>query len=361
VREARSRLYRATVRDTDDRFAALLSRLRALGRYQDALVVLVGDHGEEFGEHGDVSHGRTLYQEQLHVPLAIKLPGGAGGGVRIGTPVSTADVAGTLLAELGVTAGAGRTLPLPGGEPAPPAPIFSDLDLDGWRAESAVAWPWKYLRQGGQGARLFDLAADPEERRDAAADQPERLAELSAAVQHRRSSSARGLWLDCSAGTRRARVILELALDPLPAERETLGLEPSDRVRVVDGGLRVEWELKPGAAFSEVELLDARAQARSQPDRDRLRLDPGAARALRVRSSGDALRLESAAGEALPGDGTPIPLADLASAGGAAPAVPGVRPICRLLHRAPGVDRVPEEAMSEALRERLRALGYLEE
>jgi arylsulfatase A-like enzyme len=366
VRDARRRLYQASIRDTSDRFEALLTRLRELGRYDAALIVLVGDHGEEFGDHGDVSHGRTLYQEQLHVPLAVKLPGNAGAGAVVEDAVTTADVVPTILRALGLATGAGSGavgLPIPGDDARELAPIFAELDLAGHRAESVVEWPWKYLDQGGEGERLFDLAADPGETRDAKSSAPDVIARLRAAARARRVAARRGLWLDCAAGASRARVVLDLELGSSVADSEPVGLEPGDRVTPSAGGLRVSWVLRPAESFSALELLDVRAQAQSQPDRDRVRFPGTPSSELRVRSSGDPLWLESPSGEALPLDGTAIPLDRLAASGPriGAPTGGGDVPVCRLTHRAPRGDRLPEEAMDESLRERLRALGYLEE
>ena len=366
VRDARRRLYQASIRDTSDRFEALLARLRELGRYDASLIVLVGDHGEEFGDHGDVSHGRTLYQEQIHVPLAVKFPGNEGAGGVVEDAVTTADVVPTIVRALGLATGAAGGalgLPLPGAASREPAPIFAELDLDGRRAESVVKWPWKYLDQGGEGERLFDLAADPGETRDAKSSAPDVIAELRGVARARRTAARRGLWLDCAAGASRARVVLDLELGSSVANPVPLGLEPGDRVTPRADGLRVDWVLRPAEALSALELLDVRAQAQSQPDRDRVRLPAIAGSELRVRSSGDPLRLESPDGEALALDGAAIPLDRLAASGLRVGAPAGGRevPVCRLVYRAPGGDRLPEEAMDESLRERLRALGYLEE
>src|SRR5262249_38129382 len=73
-------LYEGEVRYADRQFGIFLDLLRYLDLYDDSLIVLVADHGEEFYEHGGFDHGRTLYEELLHVPLIIKLPNSKGGG-----------------------------------------------------------------------------------------------------------------------------------------------------------------------------------------------------------------------------------------------------------------------------------------
>ena len=78
--------YGATLRGRDRRgrrgVGQLLDGLRQLGRYDEALVVLVSDHGEGLGDHGEAEHGILLYREALHVPLLVKLPGAERGGSR---------------------------------------------------------------------------------------------------------------------------------------------------------------------------------------------------------------------------------------------------------------------------------------
>lgn len=56
----------------DQSFGQLLQAMRQFGIYDDSVIIFTADHGEEFFEHGGVTHGRTLYNEQIRVPLAIK-------------------------------------------------------------------------------------------------------------------------------------------------------------------------------------------------------------------------------------------------------------------------------------------------
>ncbi len=81
-------LYEAEVRCVDAEVGRLLAELKALGLYEDALIVLASDHGEQFWEHGGIEHGATNYQEEIHVPLMIKLPDGASGTVRRVVPLA---------------------------------------------------------------------------------------------------------------------------------------------------------------------------------------------------------------------------------------------------------------------------------
>ena len=67
-----SQLYAGEVGYLDANFGALLAELERLGLYEDTVIALVSDHGEEFFEHGGWWHGLTLYEEQIRVPLIVK-------------------------------------------------------------------------------------------------------------------------------------------------------------------------------------------------------------------------------------------------------------------------------------------------
>lgn len=69
------RLYDAEITSWDRDFAALLAALDARGRRTNTTIVITADHGEEFQEHGALTHGAHLYQETIGVPLVIVGPG----------------------------------------------------------------------------------------------------------------------------------------------------------------------------------------------------------------------------------------------------------------------------------------------
>jgi Sulfatase len=88
--------YDRTIRQADDQFRRLADALRARGWWDDALVFYTADHGEEFYEHGEQGHGRTIYEEQVRVPLIVKFPGGRSAGQRRSDLASLADVTPTI-------------------------------------------------------------------------------------------------------------------------------------------------------------------------------------------------------------------------------------------------------------------------
>ncbi len=200
-------LYDGEILYTDRQLERLFQEMKRLGVFENALVVVTSDHGEEFLDHGQWEHQKTLYEEQLRVPLLIKFPNAAMGSRRVIGQVSLVDVAPTVLDALGV--------------PAPPTFEGRSL-LDAARgSESAEAEAWAEtehtidgtrkvaLRRGASGEKaiftlrksgleieLFDLERDPreKERLDAAASREaleSRLAAYLAEAEARRGGKTR--------------------------------------------------------------------------------------------------------------------------------------------------------------------------
>jgi len=70
----KDRLYDGEIAYADSVLAGFIGYLKKTGRYDNALIVVVGDHGEGLGEHGEDSHGIFLYDSTTHVPLIVKIP-----------------------------------------------------------------------------------------------------------------------------------------------------------------------------------------------------------------------------------------------------------------------------------------------
>jgi arylsulfatase A-like enzyme len=165
--------YDAGIRGTDDILADLVGWLERRGFLERTVLVVTSDHGTEFGEHGGEGHARGVYVEQNHVPLLVRHPSLP--ARRIATPVGLVDLAPTLLAFAGVEAPAtfaGRSLlPVLRGEAALPGrPVFSDQM---WGKRQTVlrrgSWAWVHTATAFE---LFDMAADPTQKRDVAAAHP---------------------------------------------------------------------------------------------------------------------------------------------------------------------------------------------
>ncbi len=109
-RDACEALYTGAVRSVDRWLGVLLDALRAAGVYDDTLIVFTSDHGEEFAEHNPGifynSHGHSVFDELVHIPLVMKLPSSAHAGSRVAAPVRLIDVYPTVLDVLGLARGA---------------------------------------------------------------------------------------------------------------------------------------------------------------------------------------------------------------------------------------------------------------
>jgi arylsulfatase A-like enzyme len=94
-------VYVDEIRHMDKKLAPFIDWLKSTGRYDDLMIVLTADHGEEFNEHGGFWHGTTLYDEQIHIPLIVKLPKGELKGTRVAWQSRAIDVAPTIAAAVG--------------------------------------------------------------------------------------------------------------------------------------------------------------------------------------------------------------------------------------------------------------------
>ena len=159
-------LYDGEIRFSDDQFARVIQALKDTDRYENALIVLIADHGEQFMEHGEMAHANSLHYHELKVPFIIKLPGNMGAGSEVRHIVQMADVAPTILDALGLDVPAqmeGRSLmPLITLKGAfPPRPAFARLRIDDRLMYMAQNRDLKYIynvvRQQGQ---WYDLQKD---------------------------------------------------------------------------------------------------------------------------------------------------------------------------------------------------------
>ena len=163
-------LYDAELAVVGQALDRLLGDLEEAGRLADAIVVVVGMHGEEFLEHGGAGHGRTLFQESTHGPHAIRAPKVLAPG-RVEAPVDLLDLAPTLVDLLGVQpprAWDGASLVPLIDDPQPPPRLVLSYLGDGSRA--ARLGDHKIILGAGGGQAYYDLARDPGERDDRAAD-----------------------------------------------------------------------------------------------------------------------------------------------------------------------------------------------
>lgn len=200
--------YATAVRYSTDRVGKFFEFLKERGYYDEALIIVTADHGEELFDHGGFSHGFTLYDELLHVPLFVKKPFQKKGHV-VDDRVALADVYPTIMDVLGLE---------------PPGDLdgvsFADL-LDGkargdddakkreaevftvaWPGrcvgQAVLDWPWKLIQletnyEGVENATyLFNLEVDPDEIKNQADTHPDLVKKLSELMKKRVSSYGTG-------------------------------------------------------------------------------------------------------------------------------------------------------------------------
>ena len=181
-------LYDAALRHVDAQLGTLLEDLERLGLAARTLVVVTSDHGEELFERGHLQHGKTLYGEQLRIPLVLRIPGRP--PARIERPAMQVDLLPTLLDVLGLAVYTrderiqGLDLLAYSGSARP---LWAEVDDHFTRKTSLRDGSWK-LVHGPTDAdvrlpserewELYDLADDPGERHDRAGEEPATLERL---------------------------------------------------------------------------------------------------------------------------------------------------------------------------------------
>ena len=203
--------YDAEIAHQDQHLGRLLDALRSSGALEDTMVIITADHGEGHGDHGYFGHSFVVYQELVHVPLAIRYPAKFPGARRIKTNVSTRRLFHTVLDAAGVRIPEWET------NTAPDLSLVQTLngqpDVEGDLAFAEAFPPLTFLnvlkhrnpglieqlklRQVRRGVYhkahklaiagtrvegLFNLNADPQEIRDVAALNQQRVTELQAHI-----------------------------------------------------------------------------------------------------------------------------------------------------------------------------------
>ncbi len=169
-------MYDATIAQNDKSFGDLMAELKRLGLYDETLIVLMSDHGEQFYEHGGFAHGQNLYQETVKHLFAVKLPGQMNAGAVIPENVQEIDILPTLLDLAGVPVpsycpgSSLRRLLLSPPSSGPPlhSEIFLETGVD-LNHKAIITGRWKIIHVGKNWSddlreyELFDLEEDPGE------------------------------------------------------------------------------------------------------------------------------------------------------------------------------------------------------
>lgn len=201
--------YDDCIASLDAALGRLFDQLEGQGVLDNTLIVLTSDHGEEIGEHNLLGHGRSLYSEELHVPLIVVRPGrDRSSGAVVAEPVSLRDIPATVLDLAGIrtdrapfpgrSLGRFAELGSPGSAIGSPDPAQSHVVLTEVALRDKVSknadrppalrGPMKsvvvdgfvYIRNSDGREELYDRSSDPAEARDLAGqpDHQDRLARL---------------------------------------------------------------------------------------------------------------------------------------------------------------------------------------
>jgi arylsulfatase A-like enzyme len=180
--------YQKEVEYLDQKIGRLLADLKVSGDLANTAVVVVGDHGDEFMEHGRYGHGNLPYDELTHVPCLVRFPEGTGvtQPTDINDMVRTLDLLPTMLdlVDAGLSTemenrmqGESLLPVIEGADPSYDIVVTEkeiradDVLRIGFRTEE-----WKYLHDGQADEHLlYDLAVDPAEKNDVSPDHPDVL------------------------------------------------------------------------------------------------------------------------------------------------------------------------------------------
>ena len=176
----------------DAALGRLFDELDRRGLAENTLIIVTADHGEEIGEHRLVGHGRSLYRDELHVPLLVIKPGRIPSGQLVAEPVSLRDLPATVVDLLGLPEPSpfpGRSLaPLwdaPAGGPRPePGPVKSEVAIRYKTSRNASRPPalrgpmvsvvgegLTYIRNSDDREELYRTLEDPAEAKNLAGDE----------------------------------------------------------------------------------------------------------------------------------------------------------------------------------------------
>ena len=208
-------LYDNELAYNDREIGKLAEHLKTLGLYDETILFVTADHGEEFGEHGQIRHGKTLYQQVLHIPGILKLPDSRLAGERLAAVVSNVDVPPTLLQLAGVDAPSvfqGRSLgaAIDKGAGESGRRVFAELVAPKFVSYAVRDERYKYVKNLAPEPSdyLFDLEGDPAEKKNLLPDAPSEAAELVPEIERFVQLGQNGLHVSVRGARKGARVKL---------------------------------------------------------------------------------------------------------------------------------------------------------
>lgn len=178
-RQAMTDFYDGDIAFADDQVGRLLDELEARGVLKNTIVVFHSDHGEELWDHGGFEHGHALHGELLHVPLVVRFDGKLPAGTRVKGRVRAFDLFPTLLELAGVAVPGGIDAEsllseIRANAPLPPRDVTAEFLLYGkHEAKARYVGGEKLIATKRAEDQVFDVATDPAETRDLAAERAE--------------------------------------------------------------------------------------------------------------------------------------------------------------------------------------------
>jgi arylsulfatase A-like enzyme len=187
IRKSQGNPYLAEVAVVDAAVGRIMEKLRVEGVLENTVVLVIGDHGEAFMEHGEVSHGAYCYEPTLRVPMILRYPDGTRAGERNEGVVSVVDVYPTLAEALALPIPPGIDGQSLYGAPLPPDrgvyfESFYGYIFYGW----SPIWGWidgegKYVHSSEP--EFFHLSSDPGEQENLVASRPDDLERYRDAIR----------------------------------------------------------------------------------------------------------------------------------------------------------------------------------
>jgi arylsulfatase A-like enzyme/predicted Zn-dependent protease len=183
--------YDGEIAYTDELVGRIVRYLKSHQLYDRSTIVLLSDHGEGLGDHGEQEHGLFVYDEAIHVPLVIKQEGNAGAGRRVADLVQHVDLVPTIL-DLVKAPGSGgfrgRSLKplLEGTGRLAETPVYSEALYAryhfGWSELTALTDErYRYIKAPRE--ELYDLRQDRDERANIAAERPQARQAMRGALE----------------------------------------------------------------------------------------------------------------------------------------------------------------------------------
>ncbi len=243
--------YDGDVAYGDQQFGRFIDELKKRGVYEDALIFFVADHGEEFQDHGGWLHGRSVFDELVHVPMIVKFAGQRGAASRVAQMVGLSDVLPTILEAVGLPvpdppAIIGRPLQGVTFSKVPEQTVVSEISHRGFVSSGIRTGQAKYIRRFSPQADelFFDLTKDPKEQTNLMGGNPSAARPLRSAVEatmqvtpyrhviRALSPKAQTLWVETSGWIEAV---------------ETAGLGLSEKAEIKNSGRLLEITLSPRA------------------------------------------------------------------------------------------------------------------